>query len=286
MVRVVDLRQRSSSRGSKIKYAAEFSVCVPPIFGNFDDLPGLVEFVEVNRVLGAEKFQFYVDSVGPRVAACLQEYARSGIVELQPWSLPSDVSGVIYYHGQILATSECLYRLMYQTKYLVIQDLDEFVVPMRSDSWLSMLKNINNDKNRPTISDRIASYSFRNRFFATEFLKASNLTPVNSSEHRFKTLTAVQADKKLFPFDMRSKVMARPERIIIWHVHLILDSSLVRNGDVNVRVHKKYGQLFHYRPGITVDKMTTVSRMRKFEQQILRRLDVATAATCLKGDYL
>ena len=71
VVRLVHLRQRSSSRGSEIKYAANFSLCVPPIFGNFDDLSSLVEFVEVIRVLGAEKFQFYVDSVGRRVAGCL-----------------------------------------------------------------------------------------------------------------------------------------------------------------------------------------------------------------------
>jgi len=284
MVRVVDLRQRSSSRGSKIKYAAEFSVCVPPIFGNFDDLPGLVEFVEVNRVLGADKFQFYVDSVGRRVDACLQEYARNGIVELQPWSLPPDVARVIFYHGQILAMNECLYRLMYRTKYVIVQDLDEFVVPMRSDSWLSMLKHINNDTF--INSDGIASYSFRNRWFATEILKASSLTSVNSSKHRLKTLTAVQADEKLFPHDTRSKVMARPERIIIWHVHLILNSSLVLDGGINFAVHEKYGQLFHYRQGITIDNTTTVSRMREFEEEIIGHIHVATAAKCLTGDNL
>ena len=284
VVRLVHLRQRSSSRGSEIKYAANFSLCVPPIYGNFDDLSGLVEFVEVNRMLGAEKFQFYVRSVGRRVAGCLQEYARNGIVEIQPWPLPPDVARVIFYHGQMLGMNDCFYRLMYRTKYVIVQDLDEFVVPMRSDSWLSMLKHINND----TLinSDRIASYSFRNRWFPTEILKASSLTPVNSSKHRLKTLTVVQADKKLFPRPKRSKVMARPERIIIWHVHLILKSSLVLGGDINFGVHKKYGQLFHYRQGITVYDTETVSRMREFKEEIIRRIHVATAAKCLIGDDL
>ena len=171
---------------------------------------------------------------------------------------------------------------MYRTKYVIVQDLDEFVVPMRSDSWLSMLKHINNDTF--INSDRIASYSFRNRWFATGFLKA--LILVNSAEHRFKTLTAVQADESLFPYDERSKVMARPERIIIWHVHVIRNSSLVRDEDVNFRVHEKYGQLFHYRRGITIDNTTTVSRMREFDEKIIGRIHVATAAKCLTGDNL
>ena len=281
MLRIINIRHSSSG---DVDYAANFSVCVPPIFDSFDNVPDLVEFIEVNRVLGAQKFQFYVDSVGPRVDPCLREYARRGIVDIQPWTLPSDIAGVIYYHGQILAINECLYRMMYRTKYLVIQDLDEFVVPMNSDNWVTMLDSINNITGTDT--DRIASYKFRNRFFPTECSNASNFSSVNSVEHRFKTLVVLQADTHLLPFTVRSKVMARPERVIIWHVHLILDSSLVRIGDINARVPAEYGQLFHYRRDITVANTITVSRMSKFEELILRRLHVATAAICLTNDYL
>jgi len=284
LIRIADLRQRSRDHRGDVTYAMNFSICVPPIFGNFDDVSDLVEFVEVNRVLGAQKFHLYVDSVGPRVAPCIHEYARRGIIEIQPWILPPDIAHVIYYHGQILATNECLYRLMYRTKYLIIQDLDEFVVPMRFDNWPSMLDNIN--KHTQTDSDRIASYNFRNRFFPPMFQISSNFTPANSVERRFKTLTVTQADKKLFPFTDRSKVIARPERLIIWHIHEILDSSLVRNKDTNARVSTEHGQLFHYRRGVTVTSTITVSRMLEFKQSILRRVYVATAAICLTGDYV
>jgi len=278
LVRIVDLRSRATSSR---RDTTNFSVCVPPIFGTFDDVTDLVEFIEVNRVLGAEKFQLYEESVGPQVSPCLQEYVQRGIVDVQKWDMPSDIALVVYYHGQIMAINDCLYRIMYRSKYLAILDLDEFIVPMRSDSWLSMLHGINSDTHKD--SDQIASYSFRNRFFQTTSPK---FPPFSNSERRFKTLTLMQADRRLFPHTVRSKVMARPERFVVWHVHELLDSSLVRRGDINVIVDTKHGQLFHYKRGITVKNMTTVYRMREFEPQILRRLYVATAAICLTDDYL
>jgi len=283
MVRIVDLRRRNSDDSSEC--AANFSVCVPPIFGKFDSVSDLVEFIETNRVLGAQKFQFYAESVGTQVAACLREYVRRGIVDVQPWTLPSDIAAVIFYHGQILAISECLYRLMYRTRYLVIQDIDEFVVPMNTDSWQSMLNGI--VENGHFDSDRIASYSFRNRFFFVKLREdVNNFTSGNGIVSQLKTLSVTTADKYLFPFTVRSKVMARPERILIWHVHLILDSSLVRRGDKNIKVDAKIGQLFHYKRGISVASTMTLPRMKQFEPLILRRLNVATAAICLTGDYI
>ena len=281
MLRIINIRHSSSG---DVDYAANFSVCVPPIFDSFDNVPDLIEFIEVNRVLGAQKFQFYVDCVGPRVDPCLREYARRGIVDIQPWTLPPDIAGVIYYHGQILAINECLYRMMYRTKYLVIQDLDEFVVPMSSDNWVTMLDSINSLTG--TDSERIASYNFRNRFFPTELSNASNFSSTNSVEHRFKTLVVLQADKDLFPITNRSKVMARPDRVTIWHVHLILDSSLVHTGDINAEVPAECGQLFHYRRDITVANTIAECRMSKFEEVILRHLRVGAAAICLTDDYL
>ena len=216
---------------------------MPPIFGNFDSVSDLVEFVEVNRVLGAEKFQLYNESVDPRATACLREYVRRGIVDVQPWTLPSDIADVIYYRGQILAINDCLYRMMYRTKYLVIQDLDEFVFPMRSESWQSMLDSIFN--HTLTDSDRIASYNFRSRFFPTNLSSEFNFTSGdNGVEPRFKTLSVTKAGARLFLFEERSKVMARSERVVIWHVHLILKSSLVRDKDKNVQqctCHQQYG---------------------------------------------
>ena len=174
---------------------------------------------------------------------------------------------------------------MYRTKYLVIQDLDEFVVPMRSESWQSMLDSIANHTR--TDSDRIASYNFRSRFFPINLSNKFNLTSGgNEVERRFKTLSVTKAGARLFSIAERSKVMARPERVVIWHVHLMLNSSLVRGEDKNVQVDPRYGQLFHYKRGISVATTTAIYRMNVFESRILRRLHASAAAICLTNDYL
>jgi len=240
------------------------------MFGKLDNVFDLVEFIEVNRVLGAQKFQLYVQSVGPRVASCMRVYARRGIVDIQPWILPSDIAGGTYYHGQVMAINECLYRMMYLSKYVISQDLDELIVPKSSDNWSSMVNNINKDTRKDV--RRIASYSFRNRFFPT--------TWPYSTAGRFKTLIVMHADKRLYPFNRRSKVMARPERVLIWHVHLIFDSSLVRRGDANIGVNAKHGELFHYKRGVRVARKTTVYRMNNFKLAILRGLQHDPAAIC------
>jgi len=71
---------------------------------------------------------------------------------------------MVNYHGQILAMNECSYRQMYDAEHLLIQDVDEFVVPTVAKDWSSMLDSISAAQR-----DHIASYSFRNRFFPLGF---------------------------------------------------------------------------------------------------------------------
>jgi len=72
---------------------------------------------------------------------------------------------MVHYHGQILAITECGYRHVYNSKYLLSQDMDEFVVPRVATDWSSMLDDFSSTVQR----DHIASYSFRNRFFPLQF---------------------------------------------------------------------------------------------------------------------
>jgi hypothetical protein len=190
LLRLVDLRMRpghplmmSSTWNSTSRDDVDFTMCVPPLYGNITAASDLVEFIEASRAFGAKKFLFYLESTGRELETCLREYEQLGLVELRPWKLPQDLVDEVHYHGQIMAITECLYRLMYSTKYLISQDLDEFVVPARTDDWQSMLDRIHA---KPPIrsqikwsslrtlyawlfleitEDSIGSYNFRNRDF-------------------------------------------------------------------------------------------------------------------------
>jgi len=64
--------------------------------------------------------------------------------------------------------NECGYRQTYLANYLLVQDLDEFVVPSVADSWSAMLDHAHSTMSSPA-ADRVASYSFRNSFFPLQF---------------------------------------------------------------------------------------------------------------------
>jgi len=69
--------------------------------------------------------------------------------------------------------------------------------------------------------------------------------------------------------------MSRPERVSIWHVHSVLDSSLIRGGDVNVFVDDDVAELVHYRrTGLTIDEAFSSTQMIRFKSAIIERLQI------------
>jgi hypothetical protein len=48
----------------------------------------------------------------------------------------------IHYFAQLAALNDCLYRNMYVSKYVVFQDLDEFIIPRKQLTWTDMLQNL------------------------------------------------------------------------------------------------------------------------------------------------
>ena len=254
-LRVIDLRKRRqnfeklSSNASNIisrNKVSNFTICIPPLFGDYMTTGELIEFIEMNRLLGADKFILYLASPKKELISCLLSYARVGLVELNNWTIPFKQED-INYNGQILTQNECLFRSMYRTKYLINQDFDEFIIPTRTTDWQSMLDVIHKNKS-PGERDVAASYNFRNLFFPMEAARDASLKEsFTIGNYELKILTKTTCFDTLNPWKQRSKVMGRPERILIWHVHEILDSSLVREGDVNVLVDGADGLLFHYR---------------------------------------
>jgi len=242
-VTLSDENVNNSTTMKSSKSMVSFAICVRPIFGKSITADDLIEFIEVNRVFGAELFFFYVDdSIDSNVLRCIRNYERLGVVESTPWRLPPNLEERIPEKGQYFAMTECGYRLMYRTEYLIIQDIDELIVPTRTDDWKSMLSLIGAES-------RIASYSFRNRFILTN---APTVQPIGVAisanwSDRFRVLTKITGETHLYPWKDRSKIMAPPERILVWHTHEICDHQVVPPGEWNTLVDEKDAVLHHYR---------------------------------------
>ena len=245
---------------------SNFTICIPPLFGDYMTTGELIEFVEMNRLLGADKFILYLMSPRQELIPCLLSYARDDLVELNNWTIPFK-DHEINYGGQTMSQNDCLFKTMYRTKYLVNQDFDEFIIPTRTTDWQTMLDVFHNNS-RPEEIDRTASYSFRNLFFPLEAESDSSLKePFTVLNYELKTLRKTTCSETSNPWNDRSKVMGRPERLLIWHIHEIRNSSLLRNGDVNALVAEGDGLLFHYR-ALGSSGNTTNRRMWIYQEQL------------------
>lgn len=138
-----------------------FAVCVPPLFGAVA-VSRLTEFLELSRLLGAEHVTMYDLDMTSEVRAVLRYYeTRTGFVSVVPWRLDRSVDEGIWYHGQLVAIQDCLYRSMATADYVVFNDIDEFVVPRGTHfRWPDILPVLD----RP---NRCA-FQFRSAFFKPE----------------------------------------------------------------------------------------------------------------------
>jgi len=63
---------------------------------------------------------------------------------------------------------------------------------------------------------------------------------------------------------------------MIWYIHFMVDTSLIRSGDVNVFIEDDVAELVHYREW-SVDnasKPFNSNRMMRFKSEIIERLQI------------
>ena len=119
---------------------SDFGVCVSPLFGHIPSTT-LVEFIELTLLLGAAHFTFYLHEASLEMRRVLDYYEQQGVVSVLPWNLPVPTRAV-WYHGQLLAINDCLYRSMHAMSLVAFNDIDEFIVPQRHSNWSSLVQHL------------------------------------------------------------------------------------------------------------------------------------------------
>ena len=116
-------------------------VCVKPIHFDYNKTGELIEFVELNRLLGVAHFTLYNDTMSDEVACVLRRYAANSSsssssssvkVSVLEWKLNVASQSDIRTEGLFAALNDCLYRNMLRVQYLALIDFDEFIVPKRN----------------------------------------------------------------------------------------------------------------------------------------------------------
>ncbi|CAL1548065.1 unnamed protein product, partial [Lymnaea stagnalis] len=214
------------------EFRREFAVCFAALH-DYKHPSRLVHAIEINRVLGAEHFYVYNYSVCNATDAAMRHYQRLGLLTVLPWSLPTLD---IWYYGQNLAINDCVYRNRFVSRFVVIQDTDELIVPTRHSSWGEVINVIESDRDSTTNSSvrddtsPYASYSFESTLNKgmpdlTTWEELKKNFSISGEEEQFITNNSiilflhVMRVNWTYKFNDRSKTIVRPEHVIFSGIH-------------------------------------------------------------------
>ncbi|CAG7833525.1 unnamed protein product [Allacma fusca] len=236
----------------RIQYASEksdrlvdFSVCVKPIHFNYDNLLPLLEWIEFHRLMGVEHFTFYNSTIGPKVS-CLIEHYGEEIIEILPWTLPFVSQKEIRTEGLFVALNDCVYRHRGASKYLILVDFDEMIVPRKTHNYTQLIDQLDTLSNKK----KIGAYSIQNAFFYLQWpddQKGFTIPGNPLAEQVTKHLLSLRKTRRrarLHPHKQRSKYICDPEKVVEAGNHFVWEMA---TGYYTLSVPPHLAALHHYR---------------------------------------
>ena len=124
------------------KETDDIGVCIKPIYSNYNQTLDLIEFIELNKILGVSKFTFYNQSMSNQASCVLDYYSDQMDTQLsvRTWNLRAHDSHFdIHDEAGMAALNDCVYHNMKNVKYSLMIDLDEFIVPHMNNTLQEML---------------------------------------------------------------------------------------------------------------------------------------------------
>ncbi|XP_042335130.1 glycosyltransferase family 92 protein F13G3.3-like [Sceloporus undulatus] len=241
---VFEIKNRNP--GSSLR---EFTVCMSPMFGGYNNVLQFIQSVEMYKILGAQKVVIYKNNCSRLMEKVLRYYVSEGTIEIVQWPIdlyltpsshwhysmdPKDIG----YYGQIAALNDCVYHNMHRSKYVLLIDADEIILPIKDPDWKSLMKRLEDDNPDAGVF-RFENHVFQNNVFASaspfNFSSWSGVPGVNILQEIFKDCNKkVNSENK--------KMIVRPRKVIQTSVHSVLKmygDSVEVPSDVAILYHSK-----------------------------------------------
>uniref|UniRef100_A0A8C2ZQ49 Glycosyltransferase family 92 protein n=1 Tax=Cyclopterus lumpus TaxID=8103 RepID=A0A8C2ZQ49_CYCLU len=247
-------------------FSFNFTVCLSTMF----DFTNVLQVTL--RYIAAELKPFYCSHV-------FTDVSFLGLVEVIPWSLsrflkvsrgwlPSHGPGDLHYFGQIPALNDCVYRHMYQSRYVALHDMDELIL---TQSLMPLLeKKYGADK----------CYLFENNVFPntvtppptsqTLLLQSccsswQNVSGVNILAHLYQEPSAKRHYENI-------KTIVNPRAVFTATVHGLLSSL-----KGCTMVDRKMARMYHTRAAVqtelTPDQLIYDGRLLNYSAQLIPNVD-------------
>lgn len=221
----------------------EIAVCVKPIHYSYDKILNLIEFIELNLLLGVNHFVMYNHTIGKNTECLLKKYIKDGLVTVLPWNLNLTSQKEIRTEGLFAALNDCLYRTMYKYKHVAMIDLDEYIIPYKFDHLNQMIGFLNDHITNKNQSISPGAYSFQNSFFYLQW-PDDEVTAQNEKLKNLITISKTRRKIILQKHKIRSKCIVNPEKVIEMGNHFVWEFV---PGSTMINVSPTIGFLHHYR---------------------------------------
>ncbi|KAK5640523.1 hypothetical protein RI129_011334 [Pyrocoelia pectoralis] len=240
----------------------DFAVCVKGLDSLHQDWSvRLVEWIELLSLLGADKIFFYELQVHPNMSKVLKYYENEGKIQVTPISLPGGLpNGPYLQHlyltkritnkrqNEVIPYNDCLYKHMYEYKYIVLLDVDEVIIPLNGTSWKELMEQVLRKALKVNKEAR-TSYAVRNVYFLDNLLhdhgwfdEIPRYMHMLQHVYRAKNFTGPSAYIKCFH---------NTDKVLTLHNHY--PRACLRGGCYSYSIDTTDAQLQHYRRDCVAD---------------------------------
>ncbi|CAL1291004.1 unnamed protein product [Larinioides sclopetarius] len=241
-----------NSTHSDTKQIKDFAICLKPLNFQNDISLRLLEWLELQILLGASNITTYMYHLNQRTFEILRNYEASGHISIINHTLPENISKNLSKaesssdqaiwqkrRHEMLIYNDCFYRHIESHKFVINLDLDEAIIPLKHDSWIELLEYIK-DKNPKVFHS--ASISVRNVYFFETFGDESN----SSIPKYFHMLRHLRRSSNFTPPGFAQKSFFSTRYAVSVSNHYAL-KSLYPGMRTSTLISKDLAQMHHYR---------------------------------------
>uniref|UniRef100_A0A8C5PF33 Glycosyltransferase family 92 protein n=1 Tax=Leptobrachium leishanense TaxID=445787 RepID=A0A8C5PF33_9ANUR len=202
--------------------SVNFTVCISTMYGNYNNVLQTIQSLEMYKLLGAGRVTLYLNQCHQNLEKVLRYYVEEGILEVIPWPIDRflqtstawqysmNSSSQVGYYGQTATLNDCLYRNMYRSKFVFLNDIDEIILPVMHHDWPSLMESLQERYPETSV------FSFMNHVFPslpndTRLNMWRDIPGVNILQNGFKE-----------PATCQCKLLVNPRKVYQTSIHSVL----------------------------------------------------------------
>ncbi|XP_070699052.1 uncharacterized protein [Pempheris klunzingeri] len=273
------IRNQKTNGNEEKKLKFNFTVCISNLFGDYNNVLQFAQTLEIYRLLGVNRVVIYKTSCGPDLDRLLQSYSREGFVEMVPWPIDqylnpsrgwlfSESGGDVHYFGQLTTLNECIYRSMDRSRYILLNDIDEIIMPYQHNDLMSLMNKLQQQHPKTGVF-LIENHIFPKKHFEPSgrfHLPQWNRVPgVNIMEHIYRE----EPDRNIYH---PHKMIIQPRMVEQTSVHEVL-----KNFGQKFKVPPDVCRIIHVRvplrKALTLEQLHEDKRLWDFQEKLIPNVD-------------